>query len=106
MNKQLEIPKKIQHQMTQYTPFQQKVWKACYQIPKGETRTYSWIAQKIGQPAAVRAVGSALGKNPFAPTIPCHRVLRSDGGMGGYSGEGGLKTKLSLLKKEGALKNR
>ena len=75
------------------------------EIPKGETRTYIWIANKIGSPGAARAVGSALAVNPFAPTIPCHRVIRSDGQMGGYSGAGGVKTKLALLREEGFGKN-
>ena len=61
------------------------------------------IAEKIGNPKAVRAVGTALGKNPFAPTIPCHRVVRADGGMGGYSASGGVATKRMLLQREGAL---
>jgi methylated-DNA-[protein]-cysteine S-methyltransferase len=99
----MNIPSKIKNQIGQYSRFQQQVWLACASIPKGQTRTYSWIAQKIGRPKAVRAVGSALGKNPFAPIIPCHRVVRSDGGLGGYSGRGGLKTKVSLLQKEGAV---
>ena len=100
MNK---IPKSIQNKMTSYSRFEQSVWKACATIPKGEVRTYGWIAQKIGKPKAARAVGSALGRNPFAPIIPCHRVLRSDGGMGGYSGLGGIAKKKNLLKKEGFL---
>jgi O-6-methylguanine DNA methyltransferase len=66
-------------------------------------RTYGWIARAIGKPGAARAVGTALAKNPFAPTIPCHRVVRSDGGSGGYSAKGGLKKKVLLLKKEGWL---
>ena len=97
----MKITPQLRKEMSKYPPFQQKVWLACASIPKGEVRTYGWIAQKIGQPTAARAVGTALGKNPFAPTIPCHRVVRSDGSLGGYSGEGGLKTKVSLLKKEG-----
>lgn len=96
------ISEKIKRDMRAYSPFEQKVWRACATIPKGQTRTYGWIAQKLGQPNAARAVGTALGKNPFAPMIPCHRVVRSDGSMGGYSGEGGIKTKLKLLKREGA----
>lgn len=63
--------------------------------------TYTQLAKMAGKPRAVRAVASAVGKNPLAPTVPCHRVVRSDGGLGGYSGKGGLKTKLELLKKEG-----
>jgi len=89
--------------MKAYTPFQQAVWRACMAIPAGETRSYKWIAVKIGKPGAVRAVGSALGKNPFAPAVPCHRVIKSDGSLGGFSAPGGLKAKLALLKKEKAL---
>lgn len=86
--------------LSQATPFQKKVWRALLNIPSGEVRTYSWIAQKIGHPKAVRAIGNAVGKNPFAPDIPCHRVIRADGKLGGYSGKGGIKTKQLLLKKE------
>ena len=84
---------------SQGTPFQKRVWKALLEIPRGEVRTYAWVARKIGSPKAVRAVG----KNPFAPGVPCHRVIRQDGSLGGYSGSGGIKTKRSLLKKEGYL---
>ena len=87
-------------QIKTYPVFYQKVWKACLQIPKGETRTYGWIARKIGSPHSARAVGTALGKNPFAPRIACHRVIRSDGSMGGYSGKGGIAQKQKMLKKE------
>lgn len=97
--KKNEILKK----MKPYTAFQRAVWRACMEIPQGETRSYKWIAERIGKPGAVRAVGSALGKNPFAPVVPCHRVIKSDGSLGGFSGPGGLKTKLRLLKKEKAL---
>ena len=97
------VPNTVKRKLKNYPQFQQQVWLACAEIPAGQTRTYSWIAEKIGRPNASRAVGTALGKNPFAPVIPCHRVLRSDGTLGGYSGPGGLKTKLALLKKEGAL---
>lgn len=84
------------------TSFQKKVWKTLLKIPRGEVRSYSWIAKQIGAPKAVRAVGSAVGKNPFAPQVPCHRVIRTDGSLGGYSGRGGLKTKVRLLRKEKA----
>lgn len=94
------IPKDVLEKMKRYSPFSQAVWRACAEIPKGETRTYGWIAERIGKPDAARAVGRALGANPFAPTIPCHRVVRSDGGLGGYSGVGGLKTKRQLLEQE------
>ncbi len=89
--------------MKDYTSFQQAVWRACMRIPAGQTRSYKWIAEQIGRPGAARAVGSALGKNPFAPTVPCHRVIKSDGTLGGFSAPGGLKAKLDLLKKEKAL---
>lgn len=85
----------------QATPFQKKVWRALLMIPKGQVRSYEWLAQKISSPKAVRAVGSALKKNPFAPEVPCHRVIRKDGNLGGYSARGGLKKKKALLQKEG-----
>ena len=88
--------------MKSYTPFQQAVWRACMGIPKGQTRSYQWIASEIGKPGATRAVGSALGKNPFAPIVPCHRVIKSDGTIGGFSGLGGLAAKRCLLRKEKA----
>ena len=70
-------------------------------IPKGTVKTYSQVAKGIGKPLAVRAVANAIGKNPYPRTIPCHRVIRSDGSLGGYSGKGGIKTKKFLLKTEG-----
>ncbi len=84
------------------TSFQKRVWKTLLTIPRGEVRTYAWIAQKIGRPKAVRAVGNAVGKNPLAPAVPCHRVVRTDGLLGGYSGRGGVQAKRKLLKKEKA----
>ena len=83
------------------TKFQVKVWAYLRKIPRGSIKTYSQVAKDIGKPQAVRAVANAIGKNPYAPKIPCHRVIRSDGSLGGYSGKGGLKTKRFLLKKEG-----
>ncbi|MDC1158559.1 methylated-DNA--[protein]-cysteine S-methyltransferase [Pelagibacteraceae bacterium] len=83
------------------TPFQLKVWNYLKKIPLGSVTTYSQVAKAIGKPLAVRAVANAIGKNPYAPKIPCHRVIRSDGSLGGYSGKGGVKTKKLLLKKEG-----
>ena len=83
------------------TPFQLKVWNYLKKIPRGKVKTYSEVAKAIGKPLAVRAVANAIGKNPLAPQIPCHRVIRSDGSLGGYSGKGGIKTKRLLLKKEG-----
>lgn len=95
-----KLPAKIIAEIKKYPLFYQKVWLACAEIPKGETRTYGWVAKRIGSPKSSRAVGMALGKNPFAPEIPCHRVIRSDGGLGGYSGPGGIKTKKKMLEKE------
>ena len=83
------------------TEFQLKVWTYLRKIPRGSVKTYSQVAKGIGKPLAVRAVANAIGKNPCAPKIPCHRVIKSDGSLGGYSGKGGLKTKKLLLKKEG-----
>ena len=83
------------------TKFQLKVWNYLKKIPRGKVKTYSEVAKAIGKPLAVRAVANAIGKNPLAPQIPCHRVIRSDGSLGGYSGKGGIKTKRLLLKKEG-----
>ena len=82
------------------TKFQQNVWKYLKTIPKGQVKTYKQVAIAIKRPKSARAVANACGKNPYAPKIPCHRVIRSDGGLGGYSGRGGIKTKLRLLKSE------
>ena len=85
------------------TKLQLKVWKYLMTIPKGQLRTYSQVANAIKKPNAVRAVANAIGKNPYAPKIPCHRVIRSDGSLGGYSGKGGINAKRKLLKLEGIL---
>ena len=82
------------------TKFQKKVWLELTKIPKGETKTYKEIAISIGHPLAVRAVANACGKNPHPIKIPCHRVIRSDGKLGGYSAPGGTATKRRLLKEE------
>jgi methylated-DNA-[protein]-cysteine S-methyltransferase len=86
------------------TDFQKKVWQELTKIPKGKVITYKELARKIGKPRAVRAVANAVGANPYAPMIPCHRVVRSDGKPGGYSGRGGIKTKIKLLTREGYFK--
>jgi methylated-DNA-[protein]-cysteine S-methyltransferase len=96
----MTIPSSILDSMKKYSLFYQSVWRACAEIPKGETRTYGWIARRIGKPGAARAVGRALGANPFAPIIPCHRVVRSDGGWGGYSAPGGVAAKRRLIEQE------
>lgn len=87
------------------TKFQIKVWNELKNIPKGEVRTYKEIAKAIGKPNSARAVANACGKNPKPVEIPCHRVVRSNGYLGGYSGKGGLSKKLELLKKEGISTN-
>lgn len=108
---QIQILKKTVAQLEQYfkgqrqkfelpvdiigTDFQIQVWQALAQIPFGKTVSYSDIARKIKNPKAVRAVGSANGKNPLAIIVPCHRVIAADGTMGGYAG--GLKLKKALL---------
>ncbi len=80
------------------TEFQKKVWQALLTIPFGETRSYAQIAQQIGNPKAVRAVGAANGKNPLSIIAPCHRVIGTNGKLTGFAG--GLETKAFLLKLE------
>ncbi len=81
------------------TDFQNSVWDTIHQIPYGEVRSYKWIAEQIGRPKAVRAVGNATGSNPITIIIPCHRVIGSNGNLGGYGG--GLDRKRQLLTLEG-----
>ena len=85
----------------QGTKFQIKVWKEILKIPKGNIKTYKEIACILNKPKSARAVANACGKNPLVPIIPCHRVIRSDGYLGGYSGEGGIEMKKRLLISEG-----
>ena len=85
------------------TKFQKKVWNYLKTIKKGSLKTYKQVAKGINRPKSVRAVANAVGKNPFPIKTPCHRVIRSDGSLGGYSGIGGIKTKKILLKKEGII---
>jgi AraC family transcriptional regulator, regulatory protein of adaptative response / methylated-DNA-[protein]-cysteine methyltransferase len=82
----------------QATAFQQRVWQELRRIPLGETRTYAQVAAAIGQPAAVRAVANACAGNPVGVVTPCHRVIRSDGSLGGY--RWGIKRKEALLAQE------
>ena len=82
------------------TKFQIKVWKYLTSIPKGSIRTYKQVAIAINCPKAARAGANAGAKNPYPPKIPCHRVIRSDGALGGYSGRGGIRQKLKLLRSE------
>ncbi len=84
------------------TKFQLKVWKYLKTIPRGKVKTYKLVAISIKSPKSARAVANACAQNPYAPKIPCHRVIRSDGALGGYSGRGGMKQKLKLLRSEKA----
>ena len=93
-----KILKKRKLNKLEGTIFQKKVWKQLMKIPYGETRSYREIAEAIGRPRAYRAVGSACKQNPYPVTIPCHRVISSDGSLGGFSK--GLKMKKLLLSKE------
>jgi O-6-methylguanine DNA methyltransferase len=96
----MRLPERILRKMEEYPAFCRKVWKACAGIPKGQTRTYGWIARRIGHPGAARAVGQALARNPFAPAVPCHRVVGADGSMTGFSAPGGIRAKRRLLEAE------
>ena len=82
------------------TKFQWKVLSVTANIPLGETRTYKWVAEQVGSPKAVRAVGQALRRNPYPIIIPCHRVIKTDGSLGGYAGgPSGKKAKLLAMEK-------
>ena len=85
--------------------FEISVWKACAGIGFGHTLTYKALAEKVGKPRAARAVGMAMSRNPFPIVVPCHRVLKSDGSLGGYSGPGGVDFKRDLLEMEHAAVN-
>ena len=89
----LELPLDVQA-----TAFQWRVWQELRKIPCGQTRTYSEIAAALGQPKAMRAVGRACATNPVSVVIPCHRVVREDGSLGGY--RWGLQRKQALLRQE------
>ncbi len=83
------------------TPYQEKVLRACYDLPYGEVKTYGQLAQETGNPKGARAVGSFMASNPLPLVIPCHRVVGSDGHLHGYGAPGGLETKTWLLELEG-----
>ena len=83
------------------TVFQQSVWQALLAIPQGDVISYGEVSRRIGKPAAVRAVGGAIGRNPVSIIVPCHRVMGSNGSLTGYAG--GLERKTALLRLEGAL---
>ncbi len=86
------------------SPFRQTVYRAAYRIPRGSVFTYGELAERIGRGGAARAVGNALAANPFPLIVPCHRVIRSDGRIGGFTGGAGLKRR--LLEAEGIVFNR
>lgn len=90
--------------MRQVPPFHQRVYAVTRAIAAGQTMTYGEVAARLGEPGASRAVGQALGRNPFAPVVPCHRVLAAGDKPGGFSATGGVRTKLRLLMIEGAMR--
>lgn len=92
-----DLPLDLQHG----TAFQQSVWKALLAIPRGASTSYGELGQRIGAPAAARAIGAAVGRNPLSVVVPCHRVLGAGGALTGYAG--GLDRKTALLQLEGAL---
>ena len=96
-----KLEKKIINSLREagFSPYQVKVYEAVTRIPYGRTRSYKWVAKMIGNPRSSRAVGNALNKNPYPVTIPCHRVIASDGSIGGFAR--GLYAKMRLLKREG-----
>ena len=95
-----KIAKTINKRICFGTKFQLAVWTEIANITTGTTKTYSELATLVGKPKSARAVANACGKNPYPGPIPCHRVIRSDGSLGGYSGLGGIKTKRKLLEQE------
>jgi methylated-DNA-[protein]-cysteine S-methyltransferase len=93
----LELP--LEPDISQGTAFQRRVWEEAGKIPRGEVRSYGWLAKRIGIPGGARAVGQAMGSNPLPIVVPCHRVVAADGGLGGFSS--GLENKRFLLSLEG-----
>ena len=81
------------------TVFEERVYAVVRRIPRGQTRSYRWVAERLGNPALARAVGNALNRNPYAPQVPCHRVIRASGALGGFAG--GPHRKRTLLLQEG-----
>jgi methylated-DNA-[protein]-cysteine S-methyltransferase len=86
--------------LARYNNFDVDAWRACQEAAYGQTQSYKQIAERIGRPGGARAVGLAMSRNPFPIVVPCHRVLKSDGGLGGYSGPGGIVFKQELLELE------
>jgi methylated-DNA-[protein]-cysteine S-methyltransferase len=96
----------VELDLAQIPPFSRRVYEIARAIPAGATLTYGEVATRLGDPGAARAVGQALGENPFPLIVPCHRVLAADGKLGGFSAPGGVVTKRRLLTIEGALTDR
>ena len=94
--KKVSFPERLN--LSSITPFRQRVWQAARRIPYGETRSYKWLAEQAGKPGAARAVGQAMAKNRLPVIVPCHRVISSGGGIGGFNG--GIDVKKRLLKLE------
>lgn len=92
--------REIELDMTHLTPFQREVYALARSIPPGQTRTYGEMAEALGDVGLARAVGQAMGHNPFAPIVPCHRVLAAGNRSGGFSAGGGVATKLRMLQIE------
>ncbi|MDQ6774399.1 MAG: methylated-DNA--[protein]-cysteine S-methyltransferase [Candidatus Dormibacteraeota bacterium] len=95
------LPARVRFDLSALTDFEQAVLRKTLEIPRGQVRSYGWVAREIGRPRAVRAVGTALAHNPVPILIPCHRVVRSDGALGEY-GAGGTTAKRTILDWEGA----
>jgi len=87
--------------MIRMSDFNEKCWQACKRIPRGSVTTYGELAKAVGSPKAARAAGRAMATNPFAPEVPCHRVIASDGKLTGYSAGQGVSTKAQMLAEEG-----
>ncbi len=94
------LDRRLRFDLSGLGAFEQQVLRKTAEIPRGEVRSYAWVAREIGRPGAVRAVGTALGNNPIPYLIPCHRVVRSDGALGEYSA-GGTASKRAILQHEG-----
>ena len=87
--------------LSPYSDFQRRVWEVVRTIPYGEIKSYQWVAVRLGEPRGGRAVGGALGRNPVPVIVPCHRVVRKDGRLGGFSAPGGIELKRRMLEMEG-----
>lgn len=97
------LPKRLPRMdLDEVTGLRRKVYEALTEVPAGETVTYAELARRIGHPGAHRSVGTALSRNPIPVFVPCHRVLRSDGGLGGFTAEAGIELKRRMLELEGA----